>query len=84
MKMHAKETPWAKYLRLEELARHRTRCKQMKCAIDMSMPKQSPQQQMNRERSDLEQGMGLWFIALAWFPAESIDPHNANMESLVL
>jgi len=62
MKMHAKETPWGKYLRLNELARHRARCRQMKPSIDASPPRQSPQQIMNRERSDLEQGMGLRLV----------------------
>jgi hypothetical protein len=63
MKMHATETPWGKYLRLNELARHRARCRNMKCSIDSEAPVQSPQQRMNRERSDLEQGMGLCLIA---------------------
>ena len=57
MKMHAKETPWGKYLRLNELARHRKRCQTMKCSVDTTAPEQSPQQKMNRERSDLEQGI---------------------------
>lgn len=57
MKMYAKETPWGKYLRLSELARHRARCRKMKPNIDNSPPHQSPQQIMNRERSDQEQGI---------------------------
>ena len=57
MKMHAKETPWGKYLRLNELARHRSRCRKMKPSIDASPPKQNLRQIMNRERSDLEEGM---------------------------
>lgn len=58
MKMHAKETPWGKYLRLNELARHRARCRKMKPSIDASPPFQSHIQIMNRERSDIEQGTG--------------------------
>jgi hypothetical protein len=66
-KKNMKETAWMKYLRLEELRRHRWRCFHMQPSIDNVPPFIGVHQMTQRRRADIQEGPAILFLFLFLF-----------------